>query len=58
MDKRLVVAYAQGGLRAINNDFLGTEYLFQLMKCTKIECGDGCTTVSMLKVTKLYTLIE
>lgn len=26
------------------------------IKCSKTDCGDGCTTVNILKTTELYSL--
>lgn len=32
------------------------EFLFSVMRCSKINCGDGCTTLNMLKAIELYGL--
>lgn len=34
----------------------GIEFILGEMKHSKINCGDGCTTLSILETIKLYTL--
>ena len=31
-------------------------FLFVVMKCSKTDCSDGCTTLNILKTIKFYTL--
>lgn len=35
---------------------MGTGFLSELMKCSKIECQEGCTPWEDLKTIELYTL--
>ena len=34
----------------------GYRVFFAVMKISKIDCGDGCTTLNILNTAELYTL--
>ena len=35
---------------------MGKGFLFGVIKCSKIYCGDGYTTLNILKTIELYSL--
>lgn len=37
---------------------MGMSFLLQEQNCSKIDCGDDCRTLSVVKTTELYTLKE
>lgn len=33
-----------------------SEFLLRVMRCSKMDCGDGCTSLNMLKAFELYDM--